>query len=128
MEKLWEEQLGEELGETAMALRDEAQLLPVALTPADRPARAPVPTPATRTIGRERDIEQVVALLEESRTVTLLGPGGVGKTRLVAEVALRRTTGEACYVDLTKVGDAALVPGLIARERGSSGSAPTCAC
>ena len=75
------------------------------LSPAERPVRAPVPTPATRTIGRDRDIERVSELLDTARTVTLLGPGGVGKTRLVAEVALRRTDGQACYVDLTKVGD-----------------------
>ncbi len=118
MERLWKEELGEELGETALALREQAQELPVALTPAQRLVRAPVPTPATRTIGRERDIERVTELLEDSRTVSLLGPGGVGKTRLVAEVALRRTAEEACYVDLTKVGDAGLVPGLIARELG----------
>ena len=31
---------------------------------------------------------------------------------------MRRTAEEACYVDLTKVGDAGLVPGLIARELG----------
>ena len=118
MEKIWERELGEGLGEAALTLREEAQGMAVALTPAERPVRAPVPTPATRTIGRERDIERVAELLEHSRTVTLLGPGGVGKTRLVAEVALRRTTEEACYVDLTKVGDAGLVPGLIARELG----------
>ena len=118
MEKLWEEELGEGLGDTALALREQAQGLAVALAPAERPVRAPVPTPATRTIGRERDIERVTELLAVSRTVTLLGPGGVGKTRLVAEVALRRTAEEACYVDLTKVGDAALVPGHIARELG----------
>src|SRR4051794_11276891 len=118
MEKLWWEELGEGLGETALALREQAQGLPIALAPAERPVRAPVPTPATRTIGRDRDIERVTELLSESRTVTLLGPGGVGKTRLVAEVALRRTSGEACYVDLTKVGDAGLVAGLVARELG----------
>jgi predicted ATPase/DNA-binding SARP family transcriptional activator len=118
MERLWQEELGEGLGETALALREEAEGLSVVLAPAERPVRAPVPTPATRTIGRDRDIERVGELLGVSRTVTLLGPGGVGKTRLVAEVALRRTAEEACYVDLTKVGDAGLVPGLIARELG----------
>ena len=49
MERLWKEELGEELGETALALREQAQELPVALTPAQRLVRAPVPTPATRT-------------------------------------------------------------------------------
>lgn len=118
MESVWERELGEELGDTALALREKALELPVELVPASRPVRAPVPTPATRTIGRDRDIERVSELLDSSRTVTLLGPGGVGKTRLVAEVALRSSDREACYVDLTKVSAPALVPGLITRELG----------
>ena len=84
----------------------------------------PVPAPATPTIGRERDIEDVLGLLDRARVVTLLGPGGVGKTRLAVEVALRRTAGsaiEACFVDLTKVREARLVPELIAHELGSRG-------
>jgi len=49
----------------------------------------PVPRPATPTIGRAGDIDAVVDLLARSRIVTLLGPGGVGKTRLAAEAVLR---------------------------------------
>lgn len=45
--------------------------------------------PAARTsfIGRTRETEQVLALLAEATLVTLVGPGGVGKTRLVTVVA-----------------------------------------
>jgi len=81
----------------------------------------PVPAPATPTIGRDRDIEDVLDLLDRARIVTLLGPGGVGKTRLAIEVALRRTAAsamEACFVDLTKVREARLVPELVAHELG----------
>lgn len=53
----------------------------------DRP-RAPVPAPLTRTIGRSREIEEILALLEDgTRLVTVTGPGGVGKTRLALEAA-----------------------------------------
>jgi predicted ATPase/DNA-binding winged helix-turn-helix (wHTH) protein len=90
-----------------------------------RPAVArrprPVPPPATPTIGRDGAVAAVLALLDRGRVVTLLGPGGVGKTRLAVEVALRRTAAagiDACFVDLTKVRDATLVPELIARELG----------
>lgn len=38
-------------------------------------------------VGRGEQISQVRALLAENRLVTLLGPGGVGKTRLAIEVA-----------------------------------------
>jgi len=45
--------------------------------------------PATWTpfVGRTRERAELIAALETSRLVTLLGPGGVGKTRLAAEVA-----------------------------------------
>ncbi|WP_155917837.1 AAA family ATPase [Marmoricola sp. URHB0036] len=117
MDKVWQRELGEGLTATALALRDEAAALPVELAPVQS-VRVRVPTPATRTVGRERDIQRVNELLDSERMLTLLGPGGVGKTRLAAEVALRRTDESACYVDLTKVGSPSLVPGLIARELG----------
>ncbi len=82
-----------------------------------RPAPA-IPLPATPTIGRERDIGAVLDLLERARVVTLLGTGGVGKTRLAVEVALRWTPAEARFVNLTQVREAELVPGLIAQELG----------
>ncbi len=78
----------------------------------------PVPVPTTPTIGRQGDIEQLLGLLERARIVTLLGPGGVGKTRLAVEAALCRTDSPTYFVDLTKVRQAELVPGLIARELG----------
>ncbi len=59
--------------------------------PAHLPAAGNLPTPATRLIGREDEMAVLCPLLEagESRLVTLLGPGGVGKTRLALEVAHR---------------------------------------
>jgi predicted ATPase/DNA-binding winged helix-turn-helix (wHTH) protein len=96
---------------------------------APRPAAPPsvsVPRPATPTVGRERDIEDLSRLLVRKRMVTLLGPGGVGKTRLAVEMALRRSadTGvETCFVDLTTVGQPELVPELIARGLGISSTA-----
>ena len=38
-------------------------------------------------MGREADLERVGALLSEHRLVTLIGPGGAGKTRLAVEAA-----------------------------------------
>jgi predicted ATPase/DNA-binding XRE family transcriptional regulator len=48
-----------------------------------------LPAPATTLIGREDDIAAVTQYLTEgkSRIVTLVGPGGVGKTQLALEVA-----------------------------------------
>ena len=49
-----------------------------------------VPVPYTTTIGREHDIAAVLDLLAggEHRVVSLVGPGGIGKSRLAIEVAL----------------------------------------
>jgi predicted ATPase/class 3 adenylate cyclase len=45
-----------------------------------------LPASTDRLIGRELDIVEVAEALNESRLVTLLGPGGSGKTRLALEV------------------------------------------
>jgi len=49
-----------------------------------------VPVPYTRTIGRDDDIAAVRTMLAtgRDRVVTLLGPGGIGKSRLAIETAL----------------------------------------
>jgi predicted ATPase/class 3 adenylate cyclase len=46
-----------------------------------------LPAAASSFIGRERETAEVKRLLSQSRLVTLLGPGGTGKTRLSLEVA-----------------------------------------
>ncbi|MEV5897832.1 AfsR/SARP family transcriptional regulator [Nonomuraea fuscirosea] len=52
-----------------------------------------VRVPRTRLIGREAELEQLSGLLAEARLVTVVGPGGAGKTRLATEVALRMSAG-----------------------------------
>src|SRR4051812_46349383 len=47
--------------------------------------RTNLPAPVTSFVGREREIAQIGELLETRRLVTLLGPGGAGKTRLARE-------------------------------------------
>jgi predicted ATPase/DNA-binding SARP family transcriptional activator len=46
-----------------------------------------LPTPLTSFLGREAAVRAVASASEVHRVVTLVGPGGVGKTRLVVEVA-----------------------------------------
>jgi predicted ATPase/class 3 adenylate cyclase len=46
-----------------------------------------LPVPATELVGRERESEAVRELLNEHRLITLVGPGGSGKTRLALQVA-----------------------------------------
>src|SRR5687768_10062179 len=85
------------------------------VTPLPAPERlaAPLPSPLTRFIGREREIDAVTALLREDelRLLTLAGPGGVGKTRLAIEVARRVERDYADgvrFVALAPIRDAAL--------------------
>jgi len=77
--------------------------------------RSNVPVPLTRLIGREWAVERLRQLLgrEEVRLVTLMGPGGSGKTRLAMHVAgeLADTFAQGvCFVRLTGVRDSAQVP------------------
>src|SRR5207253_82953 len=48
---------------------------------------AGVSMPLNRFVGREREISEVNGLLDESRLLTLVGSGGVGKTRLALALA-----------------------------------------
>src|SRR4051794_32815179 len=77
----------------------------------------------TSFLGRERNVAALVALLtgENTRLVTVTGPGGVGKTRLalhvVREVA-RDFNAETAFVPLAAISDASLVAGTIAQALG----------
>jgi predicted ATPase len=95
-------------------------------------ARAPVagalPVPATPLLGREQEaaaVEDLVAR-EGARLVTLTGPGGVGKSRLMVEAARRLGQGfadGAQFIDLAAVSAADLVAPAIAAGLGLSTSA-----
>ena len=64
-----------------------------AAPPATTAAPAPdLPRPLTTLVGRERELARLHELLEDPacRLVTLVGPGGIGKTRLALEVAATR--------------------------------------
>jgi predicted ATPase/DNA-binding XRE family transcriptional regulator len=73
-----------------------------------------VPTLFTSLVGRERDVEEVCDLLKQSETrlLTLVGTGGVGKTRLALQVATEMRTSFAdgvCFVSLASVSDPSLM-------------------
>lgn len=66
-----------------------------------------VPAPRTPLVGRDAEVREVTDLLGQWRLVTVVGPGGVGKTRLASEVASRPLdrVEQAAFVDLTSVRD-----------------------
>src|SRR5581483_8192307 len=83
-----------------------------------------LPRPASSFVGREREVEEVGALLRESRLVTLTGPGGSGKTRLAIEAAAE-VVGEfrngVFWVGLATVHDPELILPTIAQTLGAQG-------
>lgn len=116
------ELLVEELGiEPGPALRDlQAAILrhdPALADPTVR-RRRNLPAPPTPLIGREREIEELAALLRgPARLVTLTGPGGTGKTRLAlaaAEALCDDFAEGAHFVDLAPLRDPAAVAPAIA--------------
>ncbi len=71
-----------------------------------------LPQPSTSFVGRERELREVKAHLAETRLVTLLGMGGLGKTRLSLEVAedLKSQFPDGVwFIDLSPIRDPALV-------------------
>jgi predicted ATPase/DNA-binding SARP family transcriptional activator len=74
-----------------------------------------LPRVGTRFFGREKEVGEVVAALEEgARVVSLLGIGGSGKTRLALEVA-HRLTRRVAFIGLTAVSDAEEIAGEVRR-------------
>ena len=99
--------LAEQLGVDPSA---ELAELHLALLRAEQPAtRGNLPAEVSSFVGRESDVRAVCGLIADHRLVTLLGPGGSGKTRLSVEVG-NRVPGDVWRVELAPVTDPAEVP------------------
>jgi predicted ATPase/DNA-binding winged helix-turn-helix (wHTH) protein len=87
---------------------------------ADR-ERSNLPEPLTSFVGRERELVEIKRLLPDTRLLTLVGAGGIGKTRLalqaVAEVVDAYRDGVR-FVEFAAIAEAALVPSTVARILG----------
>lgn len=79
-----------------------------------------VPAALTPLVGRDEDVQSVIALVGETRLVTLAGAPGIGKTRLAGEVAIAAPGFDAgrWFVDLARVADPALLPRAVAATLG----------
>ncbi|MEM7800028.1 MAG: tetratricopeptide repeat protein [Chloroflexota bacterium] len=80
-----------------------------------------LPTPPHQLIGREKELEACITMLEdeECRLITMIGPGGIGKTRLALEIG-HQLMKEGKYQDgiiftsLASLSDPEEIPGALA--------------
>ncbi|MER7004685.1 diguanylate cyclase [Dactylosporangium sp. NPDC000555] len=87
-------------------------------TAAPRRRRSRLPVPMTKLVGRDRETARVAGLVRDGRLVTLVGPGGIGKTRLslaAAALVADEFADGAVFVPLADTTDAELVAAALAR-------------
>ena len=87
------------------------------------PASTPnaLPVPLTSFVGREAELAEVAMLLRTKRLVTLVGAGGIGKTRTALQIgnALRDGwTDGVWFVELAPLADGGIIPATIAATLG----------
>jgi predicted ATPase len=97
----------------ARAVRGTASEGDASAAPA--PPRGNLPRQATSFVGRETDVQRVVALLGAPGLVTIVGTGGVGKTRVALRAAEIRhdPPGGSWFVDFAPLENSALVASTI---------------
>jgi predicted ATPase/DNA-binding CsgD family transcriptional regulator len=101
------------------------------VSPANRSGIGKLPAESTSFVGRRRLLTEVKAAFANTRLLTLVGPGGVGKTRLALRAAadLRRTVHDGVwFIDLAGLEDPHLVPKAVITNLGlvdKSGEWPT---
>ncbi len=87
----------------------------------DRIERHSLPAPVNNLIGREDAIRRVMVRLKAQRFVTLVGPGGVGKTAVAIQVAhslLAEFDGEVHFADLGALAPAVSICDVLASISG----------
>lgn len=108
-----------------LVLHQDAALEGPAAAPPAAMGRRP-PTRLSRFVGRDREKAEVVGLLGAQRLVTIVGPGGSGKTRLAIETAHGlgdRYPDGAWFAELAPVIDDAGVVHAVAAALGVASSA-----
>ncbi|MCW2890590.1 MAG: hypothetical protein JWO75_79 [Actinomycetia bacterium] len=80
-----------------------------------------LPAETNEFVGRTAELRQIDGLLRDARLITLVGPGGVGKTRIVlraADAAASRYADGICLVELSALRDPELLPHTVGRRLG----------
>ena len=112
--------LGLDAAEQGAAMAAIARIAARDPTPSVRPTRQ-LPRQLTSFVGRADELAQVDHLLSSGPLVTLVGAGGVGKTRLALEVADRQAAkypDGVRLVELAPLNDSMLVPQVVAAAFG----------
>ena len=104
---------------------DRANMLGLLTEPAAAPVRHNLPHQATSFVGRQREIAKLTTLFAEAAVhlVTILAPGGMGKTRLALTVAgtmLGHHADGVFFVPLAPLTDADSIVRAIAEQVGFS--------
>jgi predicted ATPase/transcriptional regulator with XRE-family HTH domain len=97
--------------------------------PAPFSSASPLPTPPTPLIGREAELATLARLLRDAqcRLLTLVGPGGIGKTRLAIEAASTQQElfpDGVCFVSLVSVSSPQFIASAVADALGFTFSGP----
>jgi non-specific serine/threonine protein kinase len=77
-----------------------------------------LPAAVSQLIGRATAVKELQDFLSAYRVVTLIGPGGVGKTTLALEGFSPTFQGDAMLVELASLSDPSLVPSAVATSLG----------
>ena len=81
-----------------------------------------LPAPLTRMIGRSDSISILAGQLQQRRFVTIVGPGGIGKTTVAlaaAETVVDSYEHRACFLDVASLTDPLLMPSALASALGN---------
>jgi predicted ATPase/DNA-binding SARP family transcriptional activator len=103
--------------EAAILREDPALSAPLTASP----KATNLPAPLSSLIGRDADLQRVDAVIPRTRLVTLIGPGGVGKTTLAIAAARQAAAAHpdgVWFVPLASVADGGGIPRTVAEALG----------
>lgn len=80
-----------------------------------------IPLPRTKILGREKEVEELIQLMEQHSVVTITGTGGIGKTRIALELCNRvkgKFWDEVVYLSMATLTEAKEVLPTLADDMG----------
>jgi len=107
--------------------RDRVDMLGAIESRLPSPVFTKPPARLTELVGREADVEGILASLDANRLVTVVGAGGIGKTSIAIYAAERYQSRRAmatAFVDLSSLISQDHVPGTLARAVGAAADMP----